>query len=452
MKTKVLPSVMAFYHEDGLVAAWKQAKRYAGTTGRIGTLPDIIDARIATKPGETPWETYFTTTTAEFLGRSKKGNLILIVAHGTDPLSTLDGIQKAYSWEYNDKSRGRRGGRITQRDFFDLESGKFGEVSIVDMKSYCALYQFPFMQMLRLSQAMRDLVLRARLGTNTERYLQIHAEFAREWHREQARLNPENKYSTNEYTFQEFLDRRRKQHTLDGAEDSDPYIIAVKDAGNCRYSFGEKGFRQIERGYAIAHLISTGALCHLYHEENESLVLDVSCHEWGDGVRFVAIRPESKIISIHAGIPNFQDMIIKHPDILFEQVESPTELEFSTLMEIDGKWFTQYPKKGERMDTDEPEYAVTRIHKVDGPSSFTTTIGGYYGFLKYGIKEVKNIAPRNANAYYISGDVEILQEGSKHVVPVTFYHIEANTSRRAIREKSFHNNYDLLMKILELEN
>lgn len=100
---------MAFYHQDGLPAAWKQAMKFAGKGGRLATMPDIIASRLETNPGEMPWETYFTTLTAEYLGFSKQGNRILIVAHGVGPMSTLEGVQKAYSWEYTDKERDRRG-------------------------------------------------------------------------------------------------------------------------------------------------------------------------------------------------------------------------------------------------------------------------------------------------------------------------------------------------------
>ena len=102
-------SAMAFYHGNGLVPAWQQASRFASDTGRIATLPDIIDARLGSEPGTPSWERYFSTTSAEYLGRSRSGNRIIIVAHGVGPMATLDGILKAYSFEFNDKTRGRRG-------------------------------------------------------------------------------------------------------------------------------------------------------------------------------------------------------------------------------------------------------------------------------------------------------------------------------------------------------
>jgi hypothetical protein len=81
MKTqseKPFANAMAFYHDDGLPAAWKQAMKFAGQGGRLATMPDIIAARIETQPGDMPWETYFTTLTAEYYGISQRGVPILI--------------------------------------------------------------------------------------------------------------------------------------------------------------------------------------------------------------------------------------------------------------------------------------------------------------------------------------------------------------------------------------
>ena len=105
MKTteKPVARAMAFFHQDGLPTAWKQATKFAGKDGRLATMPDIVAARLETKPGDPPWETYFTTLTAEYLGLSKQGNKILVVAHGIGPMSTLDGAIKAYGWQFKNQ-------------------------------------------------------------------------------------------------------------------------------------------------------------------------------------------------------------------------------------------------------------------------------------------------------------------------------------------------------------
>ncbi len=439
---------MAFYHQDGLPAAWKQAMKFAGNGGRLATMPDIVAARVATKPGDLPWETYFTTLTAEYYGISKSGKRILVVAHGIGPMSTLEGIQKAYSWQYQDKDRNRRGGRITQQEFWDLETGKFGEVSIIDLESYCMLwYKYPFLQSLRSSEALIDPVLKARFGPQTEEYVKAHTEAARMWHQEQAGLDPENEYNSPNHG--EFLDRRRSQHERDSVENSDPYILKVEGAANCSYYYGpEHGFAKIEDGYAFAHLISTGRLCHVHQDGNESLILDVSCHEWWNGVRLVGIQADGNIRSGLDEGPNARVLLYKHWRELLVPVENNEGFGFCALMKSDEQWFTQYPKAGERMDTWEPEYVVTSAKEVGQPVQFrTTSIGSM--FFRFGVNEVKTIAPSNANAYFMVGEPE--REGSDHVCMVQFYRITADTSKRLIRTDKLAHDYETMMRLLAKE-
>ena len=456
MKTTEKPfaHAMAFYHQDGLPAAWKQAMKFAGKGGRLATMPDIIVARLETKPGALPWEMYFTTLTAEYCGVGKDGKRILIVAHGVGPMSTLDGVQKAYSWEYLDKDRNHRGGRVTQQEFLDLEAGKFGEVGIIDLDSYCLRYRYPFIQTLRSSEAMTDPVLKARFGPQAEQYVEAHTAAARMWHREQAGLNPENKYNLPNHG--QFLDRRRSQHVRDGAEGSDPYIITVDDAANCCYTFGpEHGHRPIEEGYAIAHLISTGCLCNLHHEGNESLVLDVSCHEWWNGVRVVGIQAGGSIRSGLNKGPDAYNLLRKYWRDLLVSVKKQEEVGFRGLVQIGKQWFTQYPKSGERMDTWEPEFVVTSMKKIGNPIVFRTTVGGYHGFFKFGVNEVQAIAPPNANAYFFVGEPQNeWHDGNPthQTCEVQFYRIEADTSKRMIRADKLVHDYDTMMKLVAKES
>lgn len=454
METMGKPFVqaMAFYHQDGLPAAWKQAMKFTGKGGRLATMSDIVAARLETKPGDLPWGTYFATLTAEYCGVSKTGRRILIVAHGIGPMSTLEGVQKAYSWEYQDKSRQRRGGRITQREFWDLEAGVFGEVSIIDLKEYLRRYEYPFIQNLRSSEAMTDPVLRARLGPQAEDYIKAHAEAARLWHREQAGLDPENKYNLPNYD--QFLDRRRSQHVRDGATNSDPYIVRVDCAANCSYGSRRYGLRPIEDGYAIAHLVSTGSLSHLCHDGNESLVLDVSCHEWWNGVRLVGIKAGGNIRSgLHKG-PDVHNLLRKYWRDLLVPVKKQEEVGFRALVRIGEQWFTQYPKAGARMDTWEPEFVITSREEVGTPVIFRTTVGGYHGFFKFDTQEVQAIAPPNANAYFFVGEPQNeWHDGNPthQTCEVQFYRIEADTSKRMVRADHLAHDYDTLMKLVAKE-
>lgn len=451
VKVKSPPAqAMAFYHQDGLPSAWMYAMKFAGKNGRLATMPDIVEDRLNSCPGKWPWETYFTTTTAEYCGIGKNGKQILIVAHGIGPMSTLEGVQKAYSWQYQDKDRNRRGGRITQQEFSDLEDGKFGDVSIIDLDSYCKRYQYPFLQVLRSNEAETDPVLLARLGPYAKEYVEVHTFASRRWHNEQARIKPENKYHLPNQ--KQFLRHRRIQHLYDGDAYSNPYIIKLEDAANCCYTFGpQHGHRPIENGYAIAHLVSTGGLCHLHHEGNESLVFDVGLHEWWDGVRFVGIQAGYDVLTGFRNCPGASDLVHRYWRDLLIAHKEPLEFCFGGLVRINHQWFTQYPKPGESMDTYEPEFVVTSMKKIGGLVIFRTTVGGYHGFFKFGLNEVQAIAPPNANAYSIVGEpqnVWINGNPNHQTCEVQFYRIEADTTKQIMRANTLAHNYDLMLKLV----
>lgn len=445
---------MAFHHQDGLPAAWLQAMRFAGKDGRCATMPDITSARLATKPGDFPWGMYFTTTTAEYFGVGKDGKLILIVAQGVGPMSTLDGIRKVYSWQYKDQTRGRRGGRITQQEFLDLEAGKFGEVSVIDVAEYCKRYRHPFIETLRVSEALTDPLLKARLGPDTEKYIIAHAEHARAWHRERAGLRPENDLHFPEADFQRFLLRRERQHLESGKVDSDPRIITLDGASNCSYGCPEYGFRKIEEGYALAHLIATGGLVNQQHQQGESLVNDVGCHEWGNGVRLVGIKADGDIRQGLSSGPEVYKLLRKHWPDLLKWTDSTEQIGFRALVKVGEQWFTQYQKQGERMDTCEPEYVVTFCEEVGPPVLFRTTIGGYHGFFRYGIKELEAIAPPGANAYdFVTEPVCECHGGNPthHTAMVQFYRITADPTKRLVRHDQLVHDFDTLMALVEKE-
>ncbi len=169
---------MAFYHADGFVPAYKQAIQFAGKDGRIATMPDVVDARLASGVNDEPWKRYYTTVSAEYFGYSRGGVRILIVAHGVGPMATLEGIQQAYSFQFKDKSRNKRGGRITNEQFHDLEDGKHGEVQIVEFDPIISRYRYPFLEHLTLEDALVEPLLKARLGSRAEEYLMHHAGMA----------------------------------------------------------------------------------------------------------------------------------------------------------------------------------------------------------------------------------------------------------------------------------
>jgi hypothetical protein len=436
MKKVLLQPVnaMAFYHPEGLVSAWNDTHKFIGSDGRIGTMADVVDARINTGINDFPWNTYFTTTSAEYFGYSRGGTRILIVAHGIGPMSTLDGILKAYSFEYKDTSRTNRGGRITFEEFRKLEDGCYGDVSIVDFDSICHRYEYPFSEYLMSGAAKLEPLILARLGPRAIEYLEHHERMAKTYHNQEHGINIES-----------------------------PFIVEMSNASNCPYQVG--GFAKYPLIYphldqgngAIAHLLSTGRLGNVHHQSIfrvPSLANDISCHEWSNGTRLLGIRGPAHVTSVHEGPDNVRQLLLTHwQELLLETNIAPdTQLGFRQLMQLsDGAWFTQVEKKGACMDTFEPEYPVVAVEPVGGCVKFTTTIGGYHGFFKYGIEEVEKIKPKDANAYTIEGGVEIIYAGGNpthHQVNVQFYRTDVDVTQRLISEKKLRKNFNLLLKLM----
>lgn len=449
---------LTFFHDKGFVAAFNQASRYAGKNGKVATMPDIIDARLASELGTPAWESYFTTMSAEYVGFTKGGNQLLIVAHGVGPMSTIDGILEAYSYEFKDTTRSKHGGRISRKEFLKLESGAYGDVSIVDLQEYLDLYyQYPFIQALRASEAMIDPVLRARFGPRVEEYVQLHAERAREWHAEQYGVTPENRYELPHHD--EFCGRRRKLHWELAQNGSDPFIVEVKHPSQCYYPLLNKILKGSTQ--AAAHLLSLGRLCHMSHtvdEDNgtrqgyESLVFDSDCAGWNDAVRLAASKTKS-FDGLKDGAENLEEIIAEN----WQQFMQPTKLKsadgFYLLREFAGQTFTDVPKKGHSMNTAQPEFLVTSKEEIDcGTPVLRTKIGGYHMFVRYSTKEVLRLAPPGANAY-TTGEfaIECDSEGnpSHHVAEIQFYKVEIDHTKRLMTEDQLRSNYPLMMSYVK---
>lgn len=267
-----------------------------------------------------------------------------------------------------------------------------------------------------------------------------------------AGINPDNPYNLPNH--KQYAERTRLGHKHYGAEGSDPYILSVDAANNCSYGSPRYGYRKIEEGYAIAHLVSIGQLVHTGHQYGDSLIGDVGLHEWSDGVRFVAIKQnQNSVFGIQNG-PNPEHLLHKYWRELFVTMTEKEEVGLRALMQVGNEQFTQYPKQGESMDSYEPEYLVTGFEKVGSPVQFKTTVGGYHGLFRYGINEMKAITPSGANAYKFVSDPEIVTTDGNpthHTCQVQFYRVSVDTTKRLMRAKALRHDYDRMMLLMEKE-
>lgn len=265
----------AFFSENYLEAA-KKAQEFAGPTGRLATVPDIIDARIATLIDAPAWEQYFTANSAEYFGFTKAGKRIIIVAHGVGPLSdpqSVDGI-------YNSTLKAERswGGRISREQFWDLESGKYGEVSIVNYGNYSQMYKDPFISPVESWEAGADPLVQARLGPRTDEYIDRHTNEALKWAREE-----DQRIKRGEVRLSRGVKRTRP------IGDRRYDIIKVGDPDNNHYA------NRREEEPPLAHLLTIGGLQQL---GGNSLYTEIYCSESSRVGRVVGIKGPEPISDI----------------------------------------------------------------------------------------------------------------------------------------------------------
>lgn len=128
--TKQPIRAMGFFQSGDLAKAAAQALRFAGDGGRLGTMLDVVDARLATTLGSNAWERYWSTSSWEFRGRSRGGVELLAVHHGGGPLGVPDAMAEAYARS----TREDVGARIPQQLFWYFLDGKFGPIATVELQ------------------------------------------------------------------------------------------------------------------------------------------------------------------------------------------------------------------------------------------------------------------------------------------------------------------------------
>lgn len=428
---------MAFYHSDGLVPAYKQATKFAGAKGHLATLPEIMEARLNTPLDSETWHTWHVSLSAEYVGRSAKtGKLILIVAHGIGPMSNLDGILKAYSWEYKDKTRKRNGGRITQEEFWKLEAGQYGPVAIVDFKEYMKRYGFPFMQGLRVSQLAEDSVYQARLGPVAVKYALTHQALAQKWHLEE-KDNPKESRPV------------RARHVCDAY---DPYILEIRDPNNCSYRFWEP-----EAGYALAHLLSVGPVmsCIGLQDEDgrghQGLVAWLNCQEWNGPSRFVAMPEGSKAEQgIHPGPDPFK-LLQAHWQELLESDNGSKEFGLRRLTKVGEQWFITDQRIGDEFGGCEAQNPVVSMKTIGDPTPLKIKISGCYGIFRWSEDDIRSVAPKGANAFDFVGEAAIEDVGGNptfHNCTVQFYEVQIDPTKKLMDIYDLGKDYDKQMSLL----
>lgn len=251
----------AFCHQH-LQAAWRQATQYAGSDGRVATLPDIVAARLATRFTDFPWKKRFITSSAEYFGRDRKGRLVLAVSHGSGPQFPLPDVSNHM-------------GSIHIHEFWRLLNGAYGEVTCIPYTAITGRYQYPFQKILNADEALNDPLLAARLGPDRAAFVTSTKRHIASWHRDQRFVIPENRHGIAPKVWRRYLRQRLHYHT---AHSANPYFMAMTDAHKRPYAACADWLLKEDK--AIAYLLSFSHLSIHLSGIGEYMAVKVSCHEW----------------------------------------------------------------------------------------------------------------------------------------------------------------------------
>lgn len=397
-----LPTIaaMQFYGEN-LRDTYGFARRFAGSNGRIVTLPELISARAHLPFSHQVWQTYYTTASSEYFYAPRRGAKVVIVAHGDSPMHDINGIRKAYG---RNKNQFTGHGLITRRQFRKLENGAFGDVTIVDFKKVERLYSNGWIEYATLEQAAKDPLLQARCGADWQRLL-------------------------------EKLCAETERTIFDNATD----IRTIKSDVPFEY------FHSSAAGSRpFAHLLSAGTTCNMHAHNQQFVSFDVRTQDDSDGKRFIGVQPGGTLEDLHKGPELLRDNI---EQFVLPHTRATPLPRMVQVEQFESGWFSCVPKVGRTADTGWPEHPVVSITPV-GPASKITCNSSHY--LRYDITEVIWGAPSEANAYYLGEPRRITtSDGCAGIeAPVFYAKVEIDTTRICPPKHKL-KDFDAQMSLLE---
>lgn len=140
-----------------------------GTSARLATLPDIIDARLASFFDSSAWKLpYITTATAVYVGTVKQSLPLVVIAHGIGPMATLDGAYE-FSRSSTDITLERH------KQFARLVRGDYGIVSIFNLADVVGAFE-KIQGLLTYTDAIEHPIVNTLVGPRIEEYIRALAQ------------------------------------------------------------------------------------------------------------------------------------------------------------------------------------------------------------------------------------------------------------------------------------
>lgn len=424
--SKVSPGMVIFNHDAK--TAFRYAHSFAGKKGRIAALPDVVDAKLAAADDDAIWNDYFMTSTAEYFGKSKGGNPILIVGHNIGPFAdTQRVLQGQFTYGFLN---------LTTPEFRKLESGAFGDVHVFDIrKDIVDIEEWPKYH--SASEAKKLKLLRARLGPKTDEFLARHYRLSQDYFAE----HPDNFAGPciikNDAPFLYQYDK----NCPDG-----------KDKTKVVFRWNCSDQKDLLKMGFYAHLLSIGQPMTVHHgqsdEDRVGIASELDDATFNNCARFIAMKDNGPLSTISEGIENILNNVADNIDLLMLPRKSNVKDVIPyTLTQVGGEWFTTYRKENQVMQG-EPECRVTSFKNVPGPKMFRTEILGYYWLFKYEVDTVRKILPQGANAFAM-GEPHIVSDGRNpkyHDCPIKFFSVTVDTTKRLLQDDEARKQYKRILK------
>lgn len=393
---------------DSLFYALEVAK---ALNTRLASFMDLAKIRINTEEDSRAWNRWVTPLITIYFGvyNNKK---TIVVAHHLGPLYTKERLSE---WANSgDKESGRfKYGfpglpKIIDQEFADLINGKFGKVSVIDYDEYITQHENLLINSypdITSDQALADPIFQALFEDELEPFIRKHC-------------GESEKYA-------------KKEHKDPGAEKK-ILSLSFKDHFGWNPFYSKTNNFPVEKPIAFFMNFGCPMNC-ANHDLSMSTTIGSVCDL--HLAAFVVMTDEKEDIveiDFEAG-EHWKKCLVESN----EQIA-----EFNVLKQAGENYFVQYPKDGESMDSGQIMFPVTKIEKVGEPTFFQAKDCMF--FLRYLIDAVKEIAPNEANAYEITAKV---RPGSLIDVPIQFYKIEFDSSKRILKREEVVNNLSLLLEI-----
>lgn len=388
-----MDAAVAFFHADGHAATQAVASAFAGPEGRLAAMPDILAARIRQPEGGTAWDYYYTTTSAEFVGRTPGGNAVAAVQHGVGPMAGAETAARIYADE---------GGHVAQEMFREILAGRLGEVTVVDLPQHLGEHEAVRRTCMTREEALASPLAMARLGPSAEAYLEALENLALRLHR---------------------LSDRAVAH---------PRILQMSSSGFDALAYGRTP-RPHARLLSIGQIVSLS----MSGSGDVHLVSDLATHDWTDGTRFVGLRPGWREAPIRLA-PGYRSILADprtREMILVAADPKPVEgLRRIDRIGLDAGGNPEYAareaKNGRALDG-EFEMPVSGVEWIGEQVGIRFEPAGYHGFFRYDVSDLAPFAPAGSNAYEL---IDVDLDGSDQVALIRFARVRFDAHRRYASE------------------